>query len=261
MNRKLFFLVSVVIIVVAIVLFFLYKPKTNPTSVSTFTPILHGTPTSNGQLEYSESAPGYSIDVLYPSTTGLEVKADVKARTTLEQGLADLLKGFKDDLANMLTPEELARLAQDDRSYEYDLAYQAYRGQATVSYVFTIYEDTGGAHPNSFFKTFVFANDGAELKLADLFTPGSNYLTRLSSLAYDGVVAQLKQKLDGAEVVDSDLDTIHDGTKPDTTSFQSFYIDGTNLHLLFPPYQVAAYAAGVFDVEIPLSKLQDILKK
>jgi len=45
------------------------------------------------------------------------------------------------------------------------------------------------------------------------------------------------------------------GTTPDADNFQNWYVEGTTLVLLFPPYQVGPYSLGVVSVPIPLSEL------
>lgn len=262
MNKKLLIALSVLIVVAIVVGAFVFAPHTSKISVATTSPILHAPATSTNSYEYVEDKPYYLVSAEFPATVTLTGQAGVHAQATMEQWLADDIARFKTDSGvETLTPAdaELQGISGDIK-YTYEVSYDSYQGANTASYVFTLSEYTLGAHGNVIYRTFVFNKDGTVLGLADLFKPGSAYLTRLSSLAYDGVAAQLKEKLDGEDPIDSDLQTIHDGTKPDPLSFQAFYIDGTNLHLLFPPYQVAAYAAGVFDVSIPLSQLQDILK-
>ncbi len=48
---------------------------------------------------------------------------------------------------------------------------------------------------------------------------------------------------------------LNSGTTAKVENFQDWYIDGTSLVIIFPPYQVAAYAAGEQTVTIPFSQL------
>ncbi len=234
--------------------------------VSDTSPVLGGTATSTTDYEYVENAPYYTIDIVYPRTTPVQdSQADLAARTDMEQAIAGDIAQFKQDgnFAN-LTPEDIQiQGLGPDRKYSLSYDYKAYQGSTTVSYVFTVVEDTLGAHPNTFFRTFTFSRQGTELSLADLFTSDSNYLTTLSKEAYDGIVAQLPDKV-GSQPTPDMLDTVRIGTEPSPEALQFFYIDSTSsggeLVLLFPPYQVAAYAAGSFEVHIPLKDLSSILK-
>jgi hypothetical protein len=225
-------------------------------------PILGGVATSSNAYGYVENKPYYTVDVLYPAKTPLSADANGKAVRIMEQALANNIAQFKKDgnFANLTAEDIRIQGLGADRKYAFGATYQQYQSAGTVSYVFTVYQDTLGAHPNSFYQTFTFDMSGNQVQLAGLFKPGVNYLGKLSPLAYAGVVAQLKEKTGNDQIDASMTDTVRMGTEPSPEALQFFYVDGNTLHLLFPPYQVAAYAAGAFDVAIPLSSLSDILK-
>jgi hypothetical protein len=129
--------------------------------------------------------------------------------------------------------------------------------------LFTIYEDTGGAHPNGFYRTFVFDEQGSAVKLSDLFLPaqagkpGSNYLQKISAAATAQVTKQLQEGLGQADVSG---DIFAEGLAPTVENFKNFVIDGDTLYIVIPPYQAAAYVAGSFDVRIPFGDLKNLLK-
>jgi hypothetical protein len=107
----------------------------------------------------------------------------------------------------------------------------------------------------------VFDAQGNELGLADLFVatstnPHADWLNQISGIATVQIQDELTKRL-GETPGDS---FFSEGTAPKEENFQNFVIDGNDLVFLFPPYQVAAYAAGTFDVRIPLSQLKDVLK-
>ncbi|HEY4501819.1 MAG TPA: RsiV family protein [Candidatus Paceibacterota bacterium] len=106
----------------------------------------------------------------------------------------------------------------------------------------------------------MFDLEGNLVTLDQLFAPDSRYLDQLSAAAYPKVVAELAQRAGSTPTPDM-LDTVRMGTAPTPEALQFFYLYQGDLHLLFPPYQVASYAAGSFDIAIPLSELSDILKK
>jgi len=219
--------------------------------------ILAGQQMPAGNYHYSETADYYTIDADYPATTTLQGAADIKARLTVEQAIAAQIAQFKQDgnFAN-LTPEDVQiQGLGPDRKYALGMEYQEFPSAHYDSFLYAIYADTLGAHPNGYFLTFVFDQTGATTTLASLFTPGSDYLTRLSQLATAQVLRQLDDRLGAGAANEASLD----GLAPTADNFQNFTIEGDTLHIFFPPYQVAAYAAGAFDVAIPLSSLSDIL--
>ncbi|MBX4192583.1 DUF3298 and DUF4163 domain-containing protein [Candidatus Parcubacteria bacterium] len=204
---------------------------------------------SGTSCKHVESTPYYNITVNYPNTGRPE-------QVRIEQVLVEQVNQFKS--VNEIDDAEKARLTETGRKYAFAVDTKSFNGSGYSSYEFDIMVDTGGAHPNSFYKTLVF-KQGTEVTLEGLFKPGSRYLDRLSAESYKQVLAELKQR-SGGDVTPDMEDTVRIGTSPTPETLQNFVIDGTNLVILIPPYQAAAYAAGSFEVKIPLSSLQDILK-
>ncbi len=224
--------------------------------------ILGGTLGSDGAYHYSEDKEYYRIDADYPASTGLSAAADLKARTTIEQGLAAQIASFKQDSAlDNITPQdaEIQGLS-GDRKYALALEYKMVTSSTTVSYAYQVYADTLGAHPNLYYTTFVFDQDGNQLVLADVLSNNPNWLEELSLLVENDVTAQLKARLadslpqgdEGADVTGS---IFAEGLAAKEENFKNFVVDGDSLVILIPPYQVAAYAVGAFEVRIPLSEI------
>ncbi len=267
--KSLIFVIFLLILMIGgLVWYFVAKPSpslpTVATSTSPTTPAnVPQTPTAPlpaaQALHIIESGKYYDIDMQYPSHTPLSVSAGTAADTSaidiLKAFTRDTIAQFKKDgdFAN-LTPQAIQGMGLDSgQKYSLSDGYKTYTSPGTVSYVFTIDEDTLGAHPNSIFKTFTF-NDktGQNLALADLFNPGTDYLGTLSTIAR----ASLSKQLGPADP----NDFINTGTAPTNANFQNFALDGTNLVLLFPPYQVAPYSSGPQTVRIPLSQLSSVLR-
>ena len=209
--------------------------------------------TPQGTEHYAEETDLYSIDISYPKL------ANEAAQTRTEKIVAEEAARFKAESVALINEAEAERLRETGRRYELVGEYKAYTSGGFASYVFTIYLDTGGAHPNTFFRTVTFDEMGEEWALEDLFAPGASYLPRLSQEAYTRVLAELGNRT-GRGVTPDMEDGVRLGTAPSPEALQFFYLEEGALHLLFPPYQVAAYAAGSFDIAISLSGLRDILK-
>jgi hypothetical protein len=197
----------------------------------------------------------YEIDAQYPQITGgnnpnLE-RFNQLARTTVLK----IVSGFKKDMA----PEEgeeprpegsmgsdlgigyTINLAQDDLvSVQFDIG--------------SYYQ--GAAHPNSYTETLNYdLKNGKQLRLADLFKPGSRYLQTLSTLCVADLKKQWKEK--NAEVME---DMLKDGSAPTAKNYESWTITKRGLGINFDPYQVAPYAAGPQSVVVPYSALKDLIK-
>jgi hypothetical protein len=227
------------------------------------TSVVGATMNAKGDFEYKKETDYVEIEMTYPSKTLLaNSEADAKTRAKMEHWIQGQEEYFLTQLEPMLTSEEMVRLKADGRKYAMGIDYKAYASEGHVSYVYQIYEDTGGAHPNTYYTTFTFDQSGTALDLADLFKPGARYLDRLSKLSYDYLVVDLAKRF-SVKLDEDQLDWVRLGTAPSPETLQFFYLDQSNLVIIFPPYQVAAYAAGKSEVRIPLSELSelsDILK-
>jgi hypothetical protein len=205
--------------------------------------------------KYAEHAQYYDITAYVATSTPLTEPANTAALVLMQEFATDTIAQFKVDAdLTSLTPKQIHTLGFDTgRKYALQILYLMSSSPRTISYIFTTYEDTGGAHGNTFFDTFTFdKTTGARLALADLFAPGAPYLKRLSEVSramLPDVIGQF-----------TDAQMIENGTTPDEKNFESFFVDNGNLDILFPPYAVAAYAAGPQTLQIPLSSLSDILK-
>jgi hypothetical protein len=133
------------------------------------------------------------------------------------------------------------------------ITYEEYQFSDTiVSLVFTVAEYTGGAHPNSWYKTFTFdLEQEQEILLDDLFIEGSDPLAVISPIVQEDLAETLGDMADPA--------WIEEGTGENPENYQNFAITPDELIFFFPPFQVAAYAAGPQQVSIPLSEISTIL--
>jgi peptidoglycan-N-acetylglucosamine deacetylase len=142
-------------------------------------------------------------------------------------------------------------------AYMLQTTYTVERNDGKVlAILFTEYTDMGGAHPNSDYHTLDFLlPDGAQVFLPEI-VDGQRGLKRVSDLAAAGL---LKSIGTGSDAL-SDKDTIAMGTGPQADNFKDFVLLPDKLHIFFPPYQVAAYAAGPQEIFIPFSKLKDVMR-
>jgi hypothetical protein len=116
-----------------------------------------------------------------------------------------------------------------------------------------IVQDTLGAHPNTYYRTFTYdTKTGEGITIGDLFADNVNY-NQLLSTATRKVLPSVIAAHEGVSVNDVDLGMIKSGTLPEEDSFQNWYLDGTQLVIIFPPYQVSPYAAGLIEVRLPLT--------
>lgn len=204
---------------------------------------------------YSEHAKYYDIETYYASSTPLSGAANTAAVALMKDFIARTIAQFKTDgnFENLTAADIKTMGFGEGRKETLKIVYLIGSSARTVSYVFTIYTDTLGAHGNTDFKTFTFdTTTGKVLSLADLFAPGSDYLGPLSKLA--------REKLPTIIGENSDAATIAGGTTPVEDNFKNFLFDNRDLLILFPPYQVAAYSEGPQTLRLPVSLLSSVLK-
>ena len=243
--------------------YFIAKPAPKIPTTATSTPVTTATQPkpdfSAAPLHIIEHGQYYDADLQYPSATPLTNSPNASANANAVQILKDFtqktLATFKKDSQfDTITPAD-AQIQGLNQNTKYALSdsYTPYAGLHTISYEFGVYEDTLGAHPNTNYHTFTFnTQTGKSLELSDLFVSGSSYLNTLSTLSRTSLAKQLGS--------DGDSSMISDGTKPSLENFQNFVIDGNDFVIIFPQYQVAAYAFGPQEVRIPLTELKSVLK-
>jgi hypothetical protein len=232
----------------------------------TFIPQTAQAPTRNvaptGPQHIAEHAKYYDIDVQYPLSTPLAKSpgptADSGAVAAMKDFLVRDIAQFKSNgnFGN-LTPNDIHVQGLDQgRMYSLQGAYKTYQGTHTVSYVYILSEDTLGAHPNTYYHVFTFDTaTGAQLSLSDLFASKDSYLQLLSTTTR----ADLPKIVSDMSKTSADTDYISRGTTPTVENFQNWYVDGSNLVLIFPPYQVGPYSLGTVLDPIPLTKLSKSL--
>ncbi len=224
------------------------------------------TSTQNGvtKAHLEDSGDVYQIDGYYPTETPLLVSAGTSANAsavfTMKTFVETEAARFKDNSIADLTPDDI-RIQElgGDRKYTLEADYDVHLSDATVSYVYHMYADTMGAHPNAYYRTFTFdLATGEELHIGDLFQT-TDFLEVLSNESRIRLVPQIAK---GYEVPEAELDRsmLDAGTTPFSDNFQNFYFEGNALVLLFPPYQVGPWALGTQEVAIPRSELGNTLK-
>ncbi len=212
-------------------------------------------PTALTGTTYIEHAPYYNIVANYATSTPLQGAAGASATALMKNFVADTIAQFKADgnFAN-LTKKDIQMMGFDQgRKETLNIVYLIASSPRTVSYIFTIYMDTLGAHGNTLFHTFTFdTTTGESLSIGDLFLPGTDYLGTLSGIS--------RAKLPKIIGEFADTSMIANGTTPEDKNFANFFIDNGVLDILFSPYQVGPYAIGPQTLRISTSELSDTLK-
>src|SRR3989344_3357218 len=120
--------------------------------------LLAGSPDGNGSYVSVEEGEYYRIEIKVPERTplrsALRSEADERARLAMESALQKFALDFKRDSGVEAIGEEEKKWMAG-RQYEFAAAYQEFTSDRFISYRFDLYQDTGGAHPNGFYRTVV----------------------------------------------------------------------------------------------------------
>lgn len=208
------------------------------------------------EIKETVKAKKADISAEYPELSGNANSAGFNrlAKASVMQSIA----GFRKDLAGM-TAADIRRLGKDMGNY-IEIGYMVeYADEDLISINFGESTFEGGAHPNH--GNFVLNYDlktGRELKLADLFKPGSKYLSTISAYAIRDL--QSRKDPESGENMGIAQDIWEDGAKPTADNYQVWNVTKKGLMITFPPYQVAAYAYGPQTVIVPYAALKDIAR-
>lgn len=204
---------------------------------------------------FAEETPTVSVDVQYPQIEGL---ADFEQAELVNGELSHTaivtMDEFRDEVVETASPDPLGSKSSVTIRYDVDMLAPEL---VSVRYDINVYS-AGAAHPNLFYKTLTWdIAHGSEVRLADLFMPGTPYLERLSALAIADLERQYAAFGEGFEALSAD---IRAGAAPREDHFSSWTMGPGGLTIHFEPYQVAPYAAGPQHVTIGWSSLAEILE-
>jgi uncharacterized protein YecT (DUF1311 family) len=193
-------------------------------------------------MEMSDQKKTFEYGLAYPQTGNKAVDARI----------ADWAKGVVKEFRDDASGDDAGTA---NHPYSMDITYDVVRNDAAMFVVVFQEEiDTGGAHPNHDTITFNFQMpDGWRVYLPEIFT--TDGLKKISTLA----IADLNKQLGGPDSL-SDKDWIGRGAGPDWDNFKDFALLPNVLDVQYPPYQVAAYAAGPQETEIPLAPLKKFFR-
>jgi hypothetical protein len=187
------------------------------------------------------------ISLSYPVVSGMEDSA-------FQMEFNKSVKAEMDNLASRLETEAEASYSQAAaggyRYHKFTLSstVNALLNDGTVLCMSVRMENyTGGAHGNSDSRFYTFLNQepGRPLTIMSLFTKPAEGKKRVEKFINDAIAAHPDEFFPEADV------------KVSNSTW--FYISQTRLHIVFPTYSIAAYAAGEPEFSMPLSQLEDIL--
>lgn len=198
----------------------------------------------------------YTVGAYYPQLSGFGEKTDVINKdifSVVNGDIAEFRKSMQDIGGE-------APIAGSDVSYSLDISNNTMIAtDDLVSFELTMYDYSGGAHPNSYTKTLTYeVKSGKRLSLSDLFKPSSNYLKTISDYCISALKKQMRDTENGIE---PDEQMIQEGASAKSENYETWNIAKKGLVITFDPYQVGPYAAGPQVVVVPYKILKEIIKE
>lgn len=128
--------------------------------------------------------------------------------------------------------------------YSLNITYELYPSEGYVGVLFKILTDTKGAHPTTDIHTFTIDQFGIR--------PSIHFddYQKISDISK----ATLKPQLESEDMYMQDI--FEEGLAPTAENFKYVIEQKDSYIFFFPQYQVAPYAAGIRQVEIPKSELK-----
>ena len=211
-------------------------------------------PDQPGLIE--ESGHGFDLKAAVPvfADAGAGVAADegaavAAANRELRTEIEALVAAFRDE-------HREAAAQGESTDADWSLLIESDPPVRTARYLavlITGYDFRGGAHGMPIIEPRVFAlTDGRRITPAGLFRPNTDWLGTLAKRCY----AELKLR----DLGGTDEAWLRSGTEPKAENYQLLFPGPEGLRVIFPPYQVAAYAEGTQEVLIPYRDLADLLE-
>lgn len=189
---------------------------------------------------FEERKRSLDIRMGYPE---LQAGGSTSSRETFNKAMKAYIDGTVDQFKKDF---EAAGSASDAGDWLLSSDYRVpYTSPSLVSVVIDGSMYQGGAHPNSFYQTFIY------LVQKERFVSAEEVFSEASDLLAASDAAQ--KELAARNI--SDAEWIQNGAGPSMENYRHVYVTEAGLAVIFPPYQVAAYAAGPQEVIIPWNSI------
>lgn len=193
----------------------------------------------------------YSVNLEIPVINGLSNKEyQRKLNANIKSDILNRCSSF--ELAAKETIEEAKKQGRVPMDMEYSSKYDYKNSHGVLTIILETYSYTGGA--NGISKNYyynILIDENKTIQLSNLFKPGNNYRETIN----DEIKRQIKERVKSGEVFyegKKGFDTIADN--------HDFYIEDDNLVLVFPMYSIAPRQMGIVEFEIPIYKINYLLK-
>lgn len=192
----------------------------------------------------NEETDEYVLNVHYPVTNDDNINIEI------DEFITESIDTFKSDIEGF---DEVSV----ERKYWLNVWFEIKDSDRYKTVVFSTSVDFLGPHPNNFYDTLTF-NDSSELvSFEDLLQEefgDQSVINDISAIATYKLTDEFESEV--AEML-----WIDDGTSPENSNFEDFYVLDEEMVFLFETYSIGPYAIGSREVEVrfdEINTLEDI---
>lgn len=188
-----------------------------------------------------EQNKNYTVEINYPN---------VKSKQLLAYS-DDYIKNKKKEFKEEISKEE----PLNSSKYEFKADYKITDNNNILGLHLNISEYTGGAHHVRYDKSYYYNKESDEIVSIKDFLEKDTSLDKLANLSYYYVM-----KYSDDNNLNFDKEGVKEGLSSNLNNFEHFNFIDDGLEFIFPPYQIAYYAAGEIKIVIPYNELKGIIK-
>ena len=183
----------------------------------------------------------YIVEINYPKVKSKQLLAYTD----------DYIKNKKKEFKEEISKEE----PLNSSKYEFKADYKITDNNNILGLHLNISEYTGGAHNVRYDKSYYYNKESDEIVSIKDFLEKDTSLDKLANLSYYYVM-----KYSDDNNLNFDKEGVKEGLSSNLNNFEHFNFIDDGLEFIFPPYQIAYYAAGEIKIVIPYNELKGIIK-
>lgn len=183
----------------------------------------------------------YIVEINYPKVKSKQLLAYTD----------DYIKNKKKEFKEEISKEE----PLNSSKYEFKADYKVTDNNNILGLHLNISEYTGGAHHIRYDKSYYYNKESDEIVSIKDFLEKDTSLDKLANLSYYYVM-----KYSDDNNLNFDKEGVKEGLSFNLNNFEHFNFIDDGLEFIFPPYQIAYYAAGEIKIVIPYDELNGIIK-
>ena len=192
----------------------------------------------------------YDARIVYPQVSGAALPATVEAAN---RAIADSVRAFVAAVRPSAAPppEDTAYAVRVEGDYN-----DALLAEGVLSALVSVTVTTGSPAGNVFLLPVTYdLTTGGAVALADLFASNAPWGETIAEAVEAAVLAKLARDLGTTPEAARDESFFAAGLLPIREGEAAFTLGRDSLHVHVPPYQLAPFSAGTFDVGVPYAAL------